>query len=157
MRLDTLEYAVILNQACDLDLDHHARWGTNPRPNRRAVAMDKMLRSVLVCPAYPEDDLLFGRYLRPIRARTWDGTEKNIILRNGNERFHCLEPEDPLLGERLILDFKIAIGVTPVYLEWWIKTHPDSRVATLRSPFSEKLLQRFANYLVRVAEPEDED
>ncbi len=143
----------MLNQDCDLDLDHHARNKTSPVPGRPPVSMDKALRSVLLAPGFPADKVLSGVYLLPdVQSREWKGTEQRILLDNRHERFHVLEPELPLLSERLILDFKITVACSPSYLEQWIRSNKAGRIAVLNPPYRDRLTQRFVNYFARIAE-----
>ncbi len=59
----TYPWLVVLNQDCDLDLDHHARRGTSPTGGGQPVRQDKILRSVLLCAAFPENEVLAGTYI----------------------------------------------------------------------------------------------
>ena len=143
-------WLVVLNQDCDLDLDRHARKGTSPTDGN-PVNKDKRLRSVLLCPAFPELDVLDGSYVEG--ASKFLGTQQGMVMNNRHERFHVLSPEPPLVSETLILDFKLVIAATPEYIERWIRSHRESRVAVLKPPYRDRLTQRFANYFTRIAEP----
>lgn len=152
----TFRWLIILNQACDLDLDHHARHGTSPVAGGQPVRMDKALRTVLLCPGFPADDVLNGTYLQPVtHAAEFRGTEQRMVLSNRHERFHVLEPEEPLLTDRLILDFKLIVAVAPDYLERWVRNNAASRLAVLMPPYRDRLTQRFTNYFNRIAEPDE--
>ncbi len=146
----TYPWLVVLNQDCDLDLDHHARNGTSPTGGN-PVKKDKRLRSVVLCPAFPELDVLAGTYVEG--ATSFSGTQRGMVMENRHERFHVLSPEAPLLIETLILDFKLVVAATPDFIERWIRTHRESRVAVLNPPYRDRLTQRFANYFTRIAEP----
>lgn len=146
----TYPWLVVLNQDCDLDLDHHARKGTSPTGGP-PIKKDKRLRSVLLCPAFPELEVLDGVYVEG--ASKFLGTEQRMVRDNRHERFHVLSPEPPLVNETLILDFKLVIAATPEYVERWIRSHRESRVAVLNPPYRDRLTQRFANYFTRIAEP----
>lgn len=146
-------WLVVLTQDCDLELDHHARKGTSPRRGGSPVARDKMLRTVLLCPAFPTGEVLDGTYLRPIQSRTWAAVEKKILLQNRDERYYVLEPYEPFLAESITLDFKLVVGTSAMYLERWIRNHRESRVAVLQPPYRDHLAQRFAYYFTRVALP----
>lgn len=117
------------------------------------MSKDKALKAIFVCPAFPQELVLLGKYLEPIGAPRWGGTQKDMLLDNRHERFHCLDPEPPLLEEPLVMDFKIVLGVPPSYLERWVVDQPTSRVAVLEPPYRDSLAQRFAYYFSRVAEP----
>ena len=110
-----------------------------------------MLRGVLFCPAWEADEVLSGRYIHG--AKKWNGSEENLMKRNGADRYHFLPAETPLLADALILDFKLVSAVPPSYLERWIRNHRESRVAVLLPPYRDRLTQRFTNYFGRIAEP----
>lgn len=146
----TYPWLVVLNQDCDLEMDHHARSGTGP-PNSNPVSRDKRLRSVLLCPAFLELEILSGTYVEG--AHEVSGTRMHILMDNRDERFHVLNSEPPLVEETLIVDFKLILTATPEYVEHWIRNHRESRVAILNPPYRDRLTQRFANYFTRIAEP----
>ena len=151
-KFSTYDWLVIVNQDCDLDLDHHARHGTSPQGSSTAVAPDKMLRNVLVCPAFPEEHVLAGTYL-PFKTHEFRKSARDAVIENRHERFHRLAPEAPFVLEPLIIDFKLVFGCVPEYLERWSRRIASSRVAVLVPPWRDRLTQRFANYFVRIAEP----
>ena len=146
-------WAVVLTQECDLRLDRLARRGEPAKEGGDPVSKDKRLHSVLLSPAFHRDEVLFGRYTE--EAMEWRGTRKDILLRNGDDRFHCLPTEDPLMTTPLILDFKLVVAAHPEYLEQWVRDHPEGVLAVLSSPYRDRLVQRFVNYFGRIAEPED--
>jgi len=157
-KFTSYSWVVVLNQDCDLDLDHHARHGTSPKVGGNPVRKDKLLGSLQLCRAFPQDELLAGTYLRPLAEATKFGTsESRTILANRHERFHLLSIEAPLLATPLILDFKLIVPVAADYLERWIRGHRESRVAVLRPPFRDRLTQRFSNYYSRIAEPGEDE
>lgn len=153
VRLRPYPWLVVLNQECDLQLDYLARNRLSGSDGKPPVRLDKRLTNILLCPAFPADHVLAGTYVE--EAPAWGGTEKGILLGNRHDRYHVLAPEEPNIEVQLILDFKLVVGATPSYIEQWIATHPDSSVAALEPPFRERLMQRFVNYLGRVAEPDE--
>jgi hypothetical protein len=150
--LATYPWLVVLNQDCDLQFDRLARAGEPLRAGGPPVKKDKLLRSVLLCPAFPQDHLLAGTYVE--NATQWKGTQKDMLLQNRHERYHVLPVEGPL-AEPLVLDFKLIAAVHPEYLQQWIEQHPTSVVAVLCPPYRDRLIQRFVNYFGRIAEPEE--
>lgn len=145
-------WLVVLNQDCDLQFDRLARAGEPLRAGGPPVKKDKLLRSVLLCPAFPRDHVLAGTYVED--ATKWRGTQKDILLQNRHERYHVLPVEGPVT-EPLVLDFKLIAAVHPEYLQQWIEQHPASVVAVLCPPHRDRLIQRFVNYFGRIAEPEE--
>ena len=120
-------WAVVLTQECDLRLDRLARRGEPAREGGDPVSKDNRLHSVLLSPAFHLDEVLFGRYTEG--AMEWRGTRKDILLRNGDDRFHYLPTEDPLMATPLILDFKLVVAAHPEYLEQWASDHQDGVLA----------------------------
>lgn len=145
---------MVLNQECDLRLDHLARNGLPASEGKPAVRLDKRLRSIILSPAFPVDHVLAGTYIEG--ALGWKGTRRDILLGNRDERYHVLAREEPLVTTELVLDFKLIVAATPSYLEQWVTSHPTSSVAALEPPYRDRLVQRFVNYLGRIAEPDDE-
>lgn len=143
-----------MNQECDLRFDYLARNQLPAAEGKPPVKLDKLLRNILLCPAFPADHVLAGTYIQG--AFEWRGTRKDILLGNRDERFHILEPEEPYLSAQLALDFKLVVAATPSYLEQWIMTNPASSVAAMEPPYRDRLLQRFVGYFARIAEPDDE-
>lgn len=153
-RLTIYPWLVVLNQECDLRFDYLARNLLPVSEGKPPVGLDKRLRNILLCPAFPADHVLAGTYIDG--ASRWPGTRREILLSNRDERYHVLAPEDPFLDTQLVLDFKLIVAATPSYLEQWVASHPASSVAVLEPPYRDRLVQRFVNYLGRIAEP-DED
>jgi hypothetical protein len=150
--LSSYPWLIVLNQDCDLQLDRLARAGEPLRAGGPPVKKDKLLRSVVLCPAFPRDHVLAGTYVED--ATEWRGTQKDILLQNRHERYHVLPVEGPVT-EPLVLDFKLIAAVHPDYLQQWIEQHPASVVAVLCPPYRDRLVQRFVNYFGRIAEPEE--
>lgn len=153
-RLTTYPWLVVLNQECDLRFDYLARNALPASEGKPPVRLDKRLRNIILCPAFPTDHVLAGTYIDG--AAGWTGTRREILLGNRDERYHVLAQEEPVLDAQLVLDFKLIVAVTPSYLEQWVVRNPASSVAALEPPYRDRLVQRFVNYLGRIAEP-DED
>ena len=107
------KWLVVLTQDCDLDLDRHARRGTNPNPGGTPVSKDKILRMALLCPAYPLDEVLLGTYLRPVTSKKWGHDDSKTLVGNHHERYHVLQADNKYLLEQLVLDFKMVVGAPP--------------------------------------------
>ena len=140
-------WLVILTQDCDLQFDRLARAGTPLKEGGAPVKKDKMLRSILLCPAFSQDHVTAGIYIEG--ASAVKGTRKVMVLENRHERFHLLPSEEPLMHEPLVLDFKLTVAAHPDYLQQWLKANPAGVVAVLNPPFRDRLMQRFVNYFGR--------
>lgn len=150
----TFAFLVVLTQDCDVQFDRLARRSEPDRPGGQPVSKDKQLNGLVVCPAFPRDDVFSGDYVDG--ASEWRGTRKNILETNREDRYHVLPAEPPMLAEAIALDFKLAFSISPEYLERWRADHPSSSVATLDIPWRDRLVQRYVQYFGRIAEP-DED
>ena len=140
------EYALVLSQDCDLDLDFKARGGT--------ISPEKQSPSVLFCEVITAQELRFGP--GGMNSTIWSN-----VRTNKHERYQFLQKVDPAedaLGKRLPelgIDFKryFTIPVDEVYHR--IELGEAQRRCVLNSPYLEHLCCRFANYLSRVALPLD--
>ena len=145
-------WLLVLNQDCDLLLDRLAREGKPSVEGGNAVKKDKLLRTILLCPAFSEVHVLSGTYVED--ATQWSHKEAPVILENRHERYHVLPAEEPV-GEPLVLDFKLILAVHPEYLQRWVDEHPQSVIAVLLPPYRDRLMQRFLNYFGRIALPDE--
>ena len=152
--LTPFPWLVVLTQDCDLELDRLARAGQPAAEGKPPVSKDKVLRSILLCPAFLQDHVTAGTYVAG--AKEWRGTELNMLVNNRHERFHVLPADSSLVAGSLAVDFKLILAVHPAYLERWVISHPYSAVCVLVSPYKERLMQRFVNYFGRIAEPDGE-
>lgn len=150
--LTRYSWLVVLNQECDLQFDQLARAGEPLRAGCSPVKKDKLLRSILLCPAFPQDRVLAGTYIE--EATKWSGNEKRMLEQNRHERYHVLRAEGPIT-EPLMLDFKLIVAAHPEYLQQWVQEHTENVVAVLCPPYRDRLTQRFVNYFGRIAEPEE--
>lgn len=150
--LTTYPWLVVLNQECDLRFDQLARTGEPSRAGGSPVKKDKLLRSILLCPAFPQDRVLAGTYIED--ATKWGSNERRTLEQNRHERYHALPAEGPI-AEPLMLDFKLIVAAHPEYLQQWVQEHAENVVAVLCPPYRDRLTQRFVNYFGRIAEPEE--
>jgi len=112
------------------------------------------LLNVLICPAYLTETFKVGEQLieldlkmNPFNAKDIKKIEAGLL-----ERSHFLQ-EDPKLGiPSLVIDFKhyFTIDTKRLY------SHDSSNVylASLTTPYRERLSQRFCNYLSRIGLPD---
>ena len=140
------EYALVLSQDCDLDLDFKARGGT--------ISPEKQIPFVLFCEVITAQELRSGP--GGMNSTIWGN-----VRTNKHERYQFLQKVDPAedaLGKglpELGIDFKryFTIPVDEVYRR--IELGEAQRRCVLNSPYLEHLCIRFANYLSRVALPAD--
>lgn len=149
----TYSWMVVLNQDCDLQFDRLARASEPLVEGKAPVRKHNMLRSIVLCPAFPEDHVSAGTYIP--EAKKWGSDERKILVSNRDDRYHRLPPEEPFLSEGLILDFKLIVAALPDYLQEWMARNPTRVIAKLKPPFRDRLMQRFINYFGRIAEPDE--
>jgi hypothetical protein len=147
IRRRQLQYAVVMSQECDLYQDQQNR--SNAQKNQ-----DKYLHSVLVVPAYPALTLKQGTHLQGLKVtcETLGGDRWKQILRNGTERYHHLPEWPSLQVPELVLDFKHFLTSPREDLLQLAKG--GAYLASLGQLFRERLSQRFANFLARIALPD---
>ena len=145
-------WLVVLNQDCDLQFDRLARLRRPLRDGGVPVKKDKLLRSILLCPAFLADHVLAGTYIED--ATEWNASEKKTLQQNRHERYHVLPAEGPI-AEPLMLDFKLVVAVHPEYLQQWVEENPQGVLAVLCPPYRDRLMQRFVNHFGRIAEPDE--
>jgi len=144
----TFPYAVVLSQDCDLEWDFQNR-------SPASANHDKRLQSILVCPAFPSDQLKNGNHMQELglQMQYWSSDQWKYIKQNMNPRFHFLRKSDS--GEPfndLALDFKQYYTLTRE--EFYQKNMPHY-ITSLKELYRENLSQRFAFYLSRIGLPEE--
>ncbi len=141
--------AVIVSQDCDLAQDFGSR--------RDDVWVETDLRSVLLCPALPAEELRSQR--KEINRSFWP-----IVRSNKAERYQYLAQvpteADAAAGghEPILVDFKSYFSVRTVELYRQIRATDEESAAlftVLNTPWREHLQQRFASYQTRVGLPLD--
>lgn len=142
-----LPYCVVVSQECDLEHDSTTRG--NPEKNA-----DKYLHSILLCPAYPADQLKAGQHLdesslqmEPIDKSRWRKVEQN-----GDARYHYLPEQQQLQVPSLVIDFKHYLTVPRDVL--YRKEFLDRYIATVEILYRELLSARFAQFLSRIGLPD---
>ncbi len=143
-----IPFAVILSQECDLeqDFDNHAQAAeTNG---------DKILPTILVCPAYTFNQFKTGKHYVHLNGKTmrpWKSGEPDKLLSNTHhERYHYLKEDTEFSIPELIIDFKHFYTV-PRDLMYSI--YRSGYKASAKPLFREHISQRFANYLSRIGLP----
>ena len=166
-----MPYIVIMSQDCDLNQDFNSyrryieygkelellninfdNFDKNRVDDLRKV-YDKILPSVLVCPAFPAKQLRKGIHLKNhnnfiiqhISRRDWKKVEKNEV-----SRYHYLKSFSDFQVPELVIDFKRYYTLPTHYV---YSIFEESYVASLNELYRERLAQRFVNYLSRIGLP----
>ncbi|MGD0951248.1 MAG: hypothetical protein ABR985_02450 [Methanotrichaceae archaeon] len=142
-----LPYIVILSQDCDLEQDFKYR--TTEVKND-----DKILQSILVCPAYGWQEFIDGVHLLDynLKMEKISSTEqKKKIKQQQVPRFHYLEEDSGKQIPPLVIDFKHYYTLPVEFLRHVYKEH---YAYSLEELFRESLSQRFSFYLSRIGLPD---
>lgn len=144
-------YCVVISQECDLehDFNNHADEDKLARGDR-----DKCLQSLLLCPAYPAEQLKLGAHLEAIslKMQRISSDEWRRIKQNNIYRYHYLPEYEAGQIPDLVLDFKHYITV-PRNIAYR-GDFKGSVLISLDDLFREHLSSRFAHYLSRIGLPE---
>jgi hypothetical protein len=146
----TFPYAVVLTQDCDLEWDYYKRSSSD---NARAtLSDDKILQSILICPAYLAEQFKLGKHLEDLglTMNTWGGELWKNIKSNQNERFHYFEEDVNNGMPDLVIDFKhyYTVPTEDIY-----SIASSKCKIVVGSLFREDVSRRFANYLSRIGLP----
>jgi hypothetical protein len=138
--------AVLLSQDCDLAQDWEKR--------KDELRIETDLKSVLLCPAFPADDL---RQRQNLTSRRWE-----TVRQNKDERYAYLAeiPADAdAAGEghpAILLDLSSYFTVRTVEIYRQLRTGGEDagrRRCRLKTPWREHLQARFAGFLSRIGLP----
>ncbi|WP_145956493.1 hypothetical protein [Burkholderia pseudomallei] len=150
---EQMPYCVVLTQECDLEQDYTNR----NDPERYGKSRDKVLPSILLCPAYPAAQLKDGSHLQaqdaPMQKMGRDDWRR--VIQNNNYRYHYLPENADRQVPELVLDFKRYLTVPrevayrPEFKGAWL--------VSLGDLFREHLSSRFAHYLSRIGLPEPDE
>ena len=154
-----VEYCAVLSQDCDLNQDYNAQKAyreqdfdgnsmNNPSLN------GKIIPSILLCPAYPAEQLRTGTHLQHLnipmnqiskpKQTLWRKIEQNEI-----PRYHHLEGME-IFESDLVLDFKRYYCVSRDY---FYSIYPKHYFISLNELYREDLSLRFSNYQSRIGLP----
>lgn len=144
----TLQYCVVLSQECDLEQDF------NSRADEQKLNPDKFLQSILLCPAFPAEQVKMGTHLEELHWKMHQHStgEWDRVKKYNNYRYHFLPENDGIQLPALALDFKQYITIPrKIAYRDEIKA---SVLASLDDLFREHLSNRFAHYLSRIGLPD---
>ena len=166
-----MPYIVILSQDCDLNQDFNS-YSKYTKYNDEidlininfdtfvkkkvydfSKVYDKLLPSILVCPAFPAEKLRNGNHLQNynnfimqhISSKDWKKVENNEVA-----RYHYLKPFPDFQIPKLVVDFKRYYTLPTHYV---YSIFEESYVGSLNELYRERLSQRFVNYLSRIGLP----
>lgn len=141
-----LRYSVVMSQDCDLQWDFE--WRNGDKENH-----DKLLPSILLCPAYPSEQFLLGNHIEGWKMSLFPSTQdvKSIKQNDKFNRYHFLDKDAGISAPELIIDFKHFYTVPTSLL---YNDYKSIYLATINELFRERLSQRFANYLSRFGLPD---
>lgn len=139
--------AVILSQDCDLAQD----WGRRQSELREVTD----LRSVLMCPAWPAEQL---REEQKLTTRRWE-----VVRQNKDERYAYLADVPPSADgagqghPALLLDLAsyFTVRTSELYRQLRDTSGAPRRRCRLATPWREHLQCRFAGYQARIGLPMD--
>ena len=142
----TAPFWAVISQECDLLHDYKATIGDYNN-------QDKCLQTILLCPAYPKEQVEAGIHLQSLSLKMaeWKGKDLDKILQNQNPRFQYLNTIEIQELPDLIIDFKRVYSFPRQY----IYAKLGFRVGTLEILYRESLTQRLTNYTSRIGLPDE--
>lgn len=147
----TVPYCVVLTQECDLEQDYTNR----NTPEKYARSQDKILPSILLCPAFPAELLRAGTHLPDVTMEKFNSADWRRLAQNNNYRYHFLPEHADAQVPDLVLDFKRYFTV-PREIAYRDSFKKAWRIS-LADLFREHLSSRFAHYLSRIGLPDPEE
>ena len=160
-RLNIVEsgFLVVLSQDCDLNQDYYSRIemleiNFDESDKKISSFNNRRIPSILVCPAYPANQVLQGTHLNFLGIEMSKiGKEKDtrwkLITQNEIPRYHYLKSGE-FNTSNLVIDFKRYYTISRDYL---YSVSKDSYMCSLNELYRERLSQRFVNYLSRIGLP----
>lgn len=150
-------HLVILTQDCDLNQDYNSHEDILEIDANKDISSfyNKMLPSILLCPAYPADQLREGIHLQFLdmpmsKISKPSRTPWKNILKNETPRYHFLEQCDAFGISDMVLDFKRHYSLSRDYL---YSIYNQCYCISLNELYREDLSNRFYNYHSRIGLP----
>ena len=116
---------------------------------------NRMIPSILLVPAYPEDNLREGTHLNFLdlemtRIGKKTDTRWKILMQNETPRYHYLIGSESLDIHSLVLDFKRYYSLSREYL---YSVYEECYFLSLKELYREDLSNRFFNFQSRIGLP----
>ena len=150
LHLINMEYGVILSQDCDLNQDYNSRKEITDVSNDKdnLSLNNKMIPSILICPAYLAEQLRKGTHLKSlnqpmVKISNSKKTPWKKIMQNETPHYHFLNKSDEFEIPELVLDFKRYYSVSREYL---YSIYPEKYLISLNELYREDLTNRFHHY-----------
>ncbi len=153
-------YSVVLSQDCDLNQDYDSHYNIQSinfeeSPKKISSFFNKMIPSILLAPAYPDNQLRQGTHLEYIglemsKIGKRKDTRWKVLTQNETPRYHFLEKSEEFNLPNLVLDFKRFYSLSRNYM---YEIFPDCYQASLNELYRENLSDRFFNYHSRIGLP----
>lgn len=154
-------YLIVLSQDCDLnqDFDAHTQIKTinfDESPKKISSFHNKMIPSILLVPAYPEDNLREGTHLNFLdlemsKIGKKKDTRWKILVQNETPRYHYLKGSQDFDIPNLVLDFKRYYSLSRDYL---YSVYEECYSLSLKTLYREDLSNRFFNFQSRIGLPD---
>lgn len=148
-------YAITMSQECDLLQDNKYRQ-MKEEDSTEEKNEDKLLPTILMCPAYPADSLRKGTHLEKleIKMERKSTDQYKLVRMNRDPRYHFLAGWPELQVTEMVVDFKHFFTIQTELLR---DTYGTAKyyIARLSCPYREHLSQRFTSYLGRIGLPVD--
>ncbi|MDR3291752.1 MAG: hypothetical protein LBT10_06360 [Methanobrevibacter sp.] len=160
-----IPYLIVLSQDCDLQQDYdsgekYTQLEDKENEDKLRSIHDKFIPSVLLCPAFPAEQVRVGIHLKNYNNLLMDskGSENKSkwknILQNETPRYHFIIGDTNLQVPELVLDFKRYYTVPKKY---FYDKFENYYLASLNELYREELSRRFTNYLSRIGLPVFDD
>jgi hypothetical protein len=142
----TLEYAVIINQDCDLEHDFTLKDDLNNH--------DKDLPNILLLPAYLSSKFKDGKHMGEKRkSMVWNSALFKPITQNNNNRFHFINSNEDYQIPDLVIDFKHVYSINKGVI---YRNINQVYLASFCELYRESLSHRYSFFLSRIGLPDRE-
>lgn len=153
-------FLIVLSQDCDLNQDYYSRNDVleiNFDESNKKISSfnNKMIPSILLCPAYPADQVRQGTHLNYLeiemtRIGKPDSTSWKNIIQNETPRYHFLKESNSYGMPDIVIDFKRFYTLSRNYL--YSISNP-CYICSINELYRENLSSRFSNYISRIGLP----
>jgi hypothetical protein len=159
-----IPYLIVISQDCDLQQDYNngnkykeLKKEDKDNKDKLRSLYDKFIPSLLLCPAFPAEQVREGIHLEKYHGFIMDDkgrenkTKWKNILQNETSRYHYIQGNTELQVPELVLDFKRYYTIPK---KFFYSKHENYYLASLNELYREDLSRRFSNYLSRIGLPD---